>query len=168
MKTKMPRQLAAILAAAVSATTLFAADTFPSWVKDVRQERKWQTGKLASYEKTYSARIAQNPSDYEARVLHAATIVAGVVESNEAKAFLTQFGYTLNFPGLKPTRKRKPMAQWPKPNDVADTFVKKFVPPLKGALEDLEAIPEDWDGSVRLLADEYGFDEDVEVKVQLL
>lgn len=163
MKARITKLFAAVVAAVVSATTLLAADTFPSWVKDVRQERTWRTGKLANYEKTYSARIAKNPADYEARILHAATLVAGVVESKDAKAFLSQFGYTLNFPGLKVSHVKKPMAQWPKPNALADTFVKNFVPPLKQALEDLEAIPEDWAGSVALAANDYGFDEDVEV-----
>jgi len=165
MKPTMHKLLAAALAAVVSTTTLFAADDFPSWVKDLRQKNTWQTGKLTGYGKTYSSRIARDAKDYEARILHAATLLAGVAESKEAKTFLSQFGYTIKFPGLTLSGKEKPMPQWPKVNTVVDSFVKDFVPVLKSALADLEAIPEDWEGSVLIAADKYGSDEDVEVDI---
>lgn len=146
---------------AVMAMSAMAADQFGAWAKTIRDEQSWQTGRLPAIADGYKRRMDADGSDYEARVLHAATILANLGENKNVAAYAKKFGITLDYLGMKANGDFSSPSSWPAVNDMVDAFVKEGVPVLKTALQDLEGIPRDWDGSILLSTDEFPVDEDV-------
>ena len=160
----LKRICAAVIAACCILPALAGGDTLGGWATDVKNG-KWQTGKLSSIATAYQERIKADPADYEARILHAATILAQLGENKNVTAYAKQFGFTLNYLKMEITGSATPPSGWPAVNTLVDTFVKEAVPVLKEALGDLSVIPEDWDESVVLSADEYPVDEDTAIDI---
>ena len=142
-----------------------AYDSLSEWVNDVHNGSRWQTGQLATLAAAYKKRIEANGADHEARILHAATILAQLGENKNVAAYAKKFGYTFDFLRMKESGKCSAPSSWPAANAMVDTFVKEGVPVLKDALADLAGIPDDWTGSVLLSSDEYPLDEDVYVDI---
>ena len=141
------------------------AESLSDWLRRTKDFDSWNTGDLARFAKTYEARIAANAEDYEARILHAATILAQLGESKTVADYAKKFGFKIDYLGMKtPGAFTKP-SSWPAVNTMVDQFVKEAVPVMKTALDDLKAIPEDWTGSVLLSADEYPVDEDTAIDI---
>ncbi len=164
--------LAASFAAALLSMAAHAANTdkatscesFGDWGGELRAG-SWITGDLPKFEKAYAAQIAKDPGDYKARILHAATLLMQAGESKTVQQYAKKFGFTLDYFGLEVRGSAAKPSAWPKPNDLADRFVKEFVPVLKSALGDLRAIPSGWKGTVELSADEFPLDETVFVDI---
>ena len=172
MNMNLMKKTCVAVIAAWCAVSAHAADSFASWAMGVRglkfggkSEGSWETGKLAGIAKTYETRMKANAADYEARILHAASIVAQLGENKNVSDYAKKFGCTLDYLGLKATVNTTTPSTWPAVNTMVDTFVKEAVPVLKTALSDLEGIPSDWTGSVLLSADEYPVDEDVNLDI---
>lgn len=161
------KSLALFVSAALLAASSMADEPLGSWLSNLNQHGKetWQTGKLAGIADGYRRRIANDPSDYEARVLHAATIILQLGENKNVAAYAKKFGFTLDYLGMKVNGSGSAPSAWPKVNDMVDTFVKEGVPVLKDALADLEGIPSDWKGSVQISAVYFPVDEDVYVDI---
>ena len=96
-------------AAALCALVSFGAnDTFGNWAKDVlRKDGKatWKTGKLSSYAASYQKKIDKDAANYEARILHAATLLAQLGENATFQAYVKKFGYTLDYLKMSPKGK---------------------------------------------------------------
>ena len=156
--------------ACVAAMAMFCAspspayDSFGEWVNDVRGDR-WQTGQLANLAATYQQHIEENGANYEARILHAATVLAQLGENKSVAAYAKKFGYTFDFLHMKANGKSSALSSWPTVNAMVDSFVNEGVPVLETALADLAGIPDDWTGSVLLSANDYSLDEDVSVDI---
>lgn len=166
MECHMMRCLKSVVLVACVACAGFvsAAESFASWSKTVK-DGSWRTGRLPAIAATYEARMRSNSLDYEARILHAASILAQLGENADLQAFTKKFGYTINYLGMELTGKTSAPSGWAKPNDMVDKAVSVAVPVLQRALKDLEGIPEDWRGTVWLSPSEYPVDEDVYVDI---
>ena len=138
--------------------------SFGEWLTAVRNGG-WIPGDLPRFTKEYAERIADDPHDWEARVLHAASILAQLAEHKSVETYAKKFGFTLDYLGMKAEHKDVSPSSWPAVNAIVDDFMKEGVPVLKAALSDLEGIPSDWKGSVVLSAEEYPVDEDVSLDV---
>ena len=55
--------------------------TFAEWANTLRGG-KWLTGKIDDIAESYQARIESDGADYEARLLHAAALVASLAENS--------------------------------------------------------------------------------------
>ena len=138
--------------------------SFGSWAQAL-DDKSWRKGKLAGIAAGYQSRMTSNPMDYEARILHAATILAQVGENAAVQTFVKKFGYTINYLGMELVGSTSAASGWAKPNDIVDKVVSVAVPVFEDALEDLEGIPENWLGSVHISPDDYPVDEDVYVDI---
>lgn len=135
------------------------------WLHRVREVGSWNVGDLARFADDYEKRFKANPKDYEARIMHAAVLLAKLAESKTVSDYAKKFGYTLNYFGMNCTDKESATSNWPAVNTIVDQFVKEAVPVIKTALSDLEAIPEGWTGSVTLSSDEFPVDEDTSIDI---
>lgn len=136
--------------------------SFGEWLSAIRGGT-WISGDLQRFRGEYEARIALNPDDCEARVMHAATLLVELGESKTVQQYASKFGFALDYLGLSATHKPTSPGSWPAVNALVDSFVKEAVPVIKSALKDLESIPSEWDGCVVLDADEFPVDETVYV-----
>ena len=136
--------------------------SFGEWLSAIRGGT-WISGDLQRFRMEYAARIARNPRDCEARVMHAATLLVELGESKTVQQYASKFGFALDYLGLSATHKPTSPGSWPAVNALVDSFVKEAVPVIKSALKDLESIPSGWDGSVVLDADVFPVDETVYV-----
>ena len=162
-KLKMLIVLSAV--ALVSAFAL-AAEPLGSWLSELQPPTEsWRTGKLAAIANGYKQRFTANPSDYEARVFHAATILVQLGENKNVATYAKKFGFTLDYLGMNVKSSSSAPSSWAQPNVMVDTFVKEGVPVLKDALADLEAIPTDWSGVVHLSPNDFPVDDDVDIDI---
>lgn len=161
------KSLALFVFAALLAASSMADEPLGSWLSNLNQHGKetWQTGKLAGIADGYWRRIEADSSDYEARVLHAATIILQLGENKNVAAYAKKFGFTLDYLGMKVSGSGSAPSAWPKVNDMVDAFVKEGVPVLKRALADLDGIPSDWKGHVRISATDFPVDDDVYIDI---
>ena len=141
--------------------TAWSADTFASWATDVRNGR-WVKGKPAVYAAQYAKLLSR---DNEAKILHAACLLAQLGENASFQAYVKKFGISINYLGMDFTGSQSAPSTWSKMNDLVDSFVKEAVPVLSQALSDLEGIPSTWSGNVYLSKDEYPVDEDVYIDI---
>ena len=139
--------------------------TFSEWATACKEGSFWSVGDLDRFAEEYASRIEKDNADYEARILHAVTLLAKLCESESLAGFCKAFGCTLDYFGMKVDGKLSAPVEWPSMNDMVDQFVKEAVPAIKGALQDLEAIPSGWTGTVKLKSSEYPVDEDIEVDI---
>ena len=141
---------------------------FAEWANAVKggvYSGRWCTGKLAGFAAGYQARIAANPNDYEARLLHAAAIVLSLGENETFKGYLKTFGFEIDYLGLKLSGEESDPGTWPAANELVDALVAQCAPVLQTALEDLRAIPDGWTGEVRLDSTTWPLDEDVYIDI---
>lgn len=138
--------------------------TFAEWANTLRGG-KWLTGKIDDIAESYQARIESDGADYEARLLHAAALVASLAENSTLKSYIAMFGFEFDYLGLALSGEESDPATWPDANELVDAVVVQCVPVLQAALDDLRAIPVRWTGEVHLASTIWPLDEDVYVDI---
>ncbi len=133
-----------------------------AWIDKIIDYRSWITNDLGRFAQSYATRFAEDETDYEARLLHAATILAQLGENEAVARYAAQFGYSIDYLGLTvSTNGARDVSSWPGVNGVVDEAFSVALPVIETALADVSAIPLDWAGSIRLAAEKYHLDEDV-------
>ena len=135
--------------------------TLEAWAGKFTNYRSWAKGDLARFAGEYEKRFAADKKDCEARILHAVCILGNLAESEDFKTYAGTFGYTLDYMRCAFTGTLKLDADTAQPNVMADRAIAVALPVLRQAVEDLEAIPADWAGTVKLSAENWPVDEDV-------
>ena len=120
-----------------------ATDSVADWLRRIKDFNSWTTGDLARFAAEYTTRFEANPEDYEARIMHAALLLAQLAESETVATYAKKFGFTLDYLGMHYSGKETDPATWPAANTIVDQFMKEAVPVMKNALADLVAIPSD-------------------------
>ena len=138
--------------------------TFAEWANTLRGG-KWLTGKIDDIAESYQARIESDGADYEARLLHAAALVASLAENSTLKSYIAMFGFEFDYLGLALSGEESDPATWPDANELVDAVVVQCAPVLQAALDDLRAIPVRWTGEVHLASTIWPLDEDVYVDI---
>ena len=152
----MKRYMFAVLTLLVYSVTFASVDgeaTFSEWMKTLKGGNgapKWVVGKLGGFAADYQVRIDANPNDYEARLLHAATLIMSLGENETMKGYLRMFGFEIDYLGLKLSGEQSAPGTWPDANEMVDAVVAQCAPVLQTALADLKAIPDGWTGEVHL------------------
>ena len=144
------------------------ATTFPEWTKTLKGSGgspKWITGKVGGFSADYQSRIVANPGDCEARLLHAATLIASLGENETMKEYLKAFGFEIDYLGLQLSGSERDTSAWPAMNEIVDAMVAQCAPVLQMALDDLKSIPNGWTGDVHLDSAVWPIDEDVYVDI---
>lgn len=138
--------------------------TFAEWANTLRGG-KWLTGKIDDIAESYQDRIESDGADYEARLLHAAALVASLAENSTLKSYMAMFGFEFDYLGLALSGEESDPATWPDANELVDAVVVQCAPVLQAALDDLRAIPVRWTGEVHLASTVWPLDEDVYVDI---
>lgn len=126
-------------------------DNLASWLKLIVDFRIWKPDNLAYLSnEVYSARIAVNPNDYEARILRAATTLGMLAENPKAHEVLSDCGYTVEAYTMKLLGEFVGWERAPMANDEIDKVAPEVIRALDEALRDLAAIPDNWNGSISL------------------
>lgn len=121
-----------------------------TWARGVVQGRAWLMDVLPIVEAEYAAKIAEEPLNYEWRVLRAITKLCRLGENENLKAVMSRFGLTPDYQVLGHFFGELDYFDAPLSNEVVDELAAEAVPVLESALADLEAIPDDWTGSIPL------------------
>lgn len=129
-----------------------------SWARGVSEGGAWLTGVLPHIEAGYSVKIADEPANYRWRILRAFAKLAQLGENKNLLAVLARFGFSPNYQVLGQFFGTLDYVDAPLSNDVVDLVAGEAVPALTSALMDLEAIPDDWTGSLALDPTEYPVD----------
>lgn len=133
-----------------------------AWAEKLVNYRSWITNDLGRFAQSYATRFAGNDTDYEARLLHAATILARLGEDEAVAMYAAQFGCSIDYLGLTVlTNCERDVSSWPSVNEVVDGAFAVALPVFSEALADVSAIPLNWTGSIKLAAEKYHLDEDV-------
>ena len=133
-----------------------------AWADKLVSYRSWITNDLGRFAQSYNEAIASNPTDYETRLLHAVTIIAQLAENEAIQRYAAQFGVSIDYLGMSAPRSgEQDISSWPGVNEIVDAAFAEALPVMNEALADVSAIPQDWDGAVRLAAERYHLDEDV-------
>ena len=138
-------------------------ETMGAWHEKFSGYGVWSTGDLPRFASQYASRIEANAQDYEARICHAVAILGGLAENAEFVEFAQRFGFAIDYAHCAFVGEPKLDADTPGLNEMVDRAIAVAVPVIQSALSDLEAVPADWSGSVRLSSDEWPFDTDVYV-----
>ena len=126
-------------------------ETLIDWVKLLLDYNIWKDGNLEYLrDSVYGARIAANGKDYEARILRAATKIGMLVENDELRAALSDCGYEVEYYPFRLTGDFVDLESAPLANDVIDKVGPEVIAAIDSALEDITAIPENWNGSIKL------------------
>ena len=137
------------------------ADVF-AWADKLVNYRSWITNDLGRFAQSYATSFSADETDYEARLFHAATVLAQLGENEAVARYAAQFGCTLDYFGLKASAiGEMDISSWPGVNEVVDEAFAVALPAFETALADVTSIPSDWAGSIRLAADKFHLDEDV-------
>lgn len=120
------------------------------WARGIVEGRGWLTEQLPLIEAEYTAKIADEPLNYEWRVLRAITKLFGLGENENLKAVLAQFGLAPDYQVLGNFFGELDYFDAPLSNEIVDALAAEAVPVLESALADLDAIPGDWTGSIPL------------------
>ena len=130
------------------------------WGHSAYQARRNLPGKSDPMLNWCNQRIAANPNDYDARVRRAITRLKALSENPVFRKVLAQYGLsfcddlmtlvgTLNADNAQSS------------NETVDMVAAETMPILGEILDDLDVIPEGWDGTVALPASQYPVDEDI-------
>lgn len=138
-------------------------ESLEAWVGKVTNYKVWTKGDLARFAGEYAKRIAADTADYEARIFHAATILANLAENKDFQSYAKTFGYTLDYAHCAFTGTLKLDSKTAQVNTMVDKAIKVALPVMQQAIEDLEGIPDDWTGTVKLSAENWPVDEDVDL-----
>lgn len=160
--------LLAIVSACAEPSEGTTPETFAEWtrmLKGVDGVPKWSEGNLCGFVEEYRSRIFAEPNDYEARLLHAATLIAALGENEPLKGYLRTFGFEIDYLGLKLSGEESDPSAWLAANELVDAVVTQCAPALQAALADLMAIPDNWTGEVHLDSSTWPLDEDVYIDV---
>lgn len=121
------------------------------WVKLLIDCSVWKPGNLAHLrDHVYGARIRANPDDYEARVIRAAIKCALLAENAEIRAFIQDCGWTIADYTMKLSGAFCGLSNLAPANGIVDRLSPEAQTALDDALADLDAIPENWNGSIEL------------------
>lgn len=133
-----------------------------SWADKLVTYHSWITNDLERFAQSYNARVAEDETDYEARLYHAATVLAQLGESEAVARYASQFGYDIDYLGLMvSTNCERDVSSWPSVNEVVDEAFAVALPVFAEAYADVSAIPLNWSGSIKLAAEKFRLDEDV-------
>jgi uncharacterized repeat protein (TIGR02543 family) len=133
-----------------------------SWADKLVTYHSWITNDLERFAQSYNARVAEDETDYEARLYHAATVLAQLGESEAVARYASQFGYDIDYLGLMvSTNCERDVSSWPSVNEVVDEAFAVALPVFTEAYADVSAIPLNWSGSIKLAAEKFRLDEDV-------
>lgn len=125
------------------------------WVKSLVNDKIWNPDSLERLRDVYGARIAANPNDYESRVIRAAIRIALVAENEEIRAFINECGYAIADYTMKVSGEFCGLENLAPANDTVDRLSPEALTALDDALADLNAIPENWNGSLELSSKTY-------------
>ena len=137
-------------------------DDIFAWADKLVNYRSWITNDLGRFAQSYATRFAADETDYEARLYHAATVLAQLGESEAVARYASQFGYDIDYLGLMvSTNCERDVSSWPSVNEVVDEAFAVALPVFTEAYADVSAIPLNWSGSIKLTAEKFRLDEDV-------
>lgn len=142
-----------------------AQTSLAAWSGKLKRYDSWRTGDLSRFAAAYNARILADRTDYEARILHAVSILGALAENAEFQKYAKTFGFTVDYARFMLTGTRKFNTKTTAVNTLADRGLALSTPVIKRALDDLGGIPLDWSGSVELSASEWPLDESVHIDV---
>lgn len=126
------------------------------WVKLLIDCSVWKPDNLAHLrDHVYGARIRANPDDYEARVIRAAITCALLAENAEVRAFIQDCGWTIADYTMKLSGAFCGLSNLAPANGIVDRLSPEALTALDDALADLDAIPENWSGSIELNPKKY-------------
>ena len=126
------------------------------WAKLLVNYGIWKPGNLEYLrDDVYGARIAANPDDYEARVIRAAIKIALLAENADIRAFIKECGYTIVDYTMKVSGEFCGLENLAPANDIVDRLSPEVLTAIDDALADLNAIPENWNGSIELSPKKY-------------
>lgn len=131
------------------------------WSDKLDNYEVWNVGALAKFKGEYARRMAADKGDCEARVLHAFTVLAELAENREFTGYLASFGSTFDYLHCRFEGEGKFDSMSPAANKMADSALKIGGPAIETALADLDGIPADWSGTVKLSANAWPVDEDI-------
>lgn len=135
-----------------------------AWSEKVKKYGSWRTGDLARFAAEYKTSMIADPSDYKARILYAVTRLGVLAENKQFTDYAKTFGFTVDWARLSVT---PPEPKFDKKSAAVNTMVNKTIalatPAIRDAQNALSGIPEDWDGTVVLSADEWPIDETVSI-----
>ena len=136
-------------------------ESLEAWADKVTNYKVWTKGDLTKFAGEYEKRIAADTADYEARIFHAACILANLAENKDFQAYAKTFGYTLDYAHCAFTGTLKLDSKTAQMNAMVDKAIVVAQPVMLKAIEDLKGIPDDWTGIVKLSAENWPVDEDV-------
>lgn len=139
----MKKKLILMTMGVASMLTFGGAPTQPDWNAAIAE---------------YANRIANNPADYEARLCHAMAIIGKQSENPVFQKFASSFGFNLVLPSWKISGEFS-LVQAMQPNAIFDDVRSELCPAARQALDDLNAIPDDWTGYVQLNAEVWPVDD---------
>ena len=118
---------------------------------------------------TYNDRITADPADYEAYICRAFARIATLWQENDVKSFA--IGCGLDFDPENGLMKRRAtlattIMDQVQVNDKMDEICKIAVPVFKEAIKDLDQLPKDWPGYMRVSRDD-GYEVNVDETIYL-
>ena len=150
----------------IETSKITSAKGFGEWYARLKKLDYWTKGNLTALQSAYAPDLkSEEPAvRYRAAIEHAFCTLFALGEDKLVTDTLVQFGYKLDFIPFGVTGKFT-YSRAPALNSLADQAVTKMQGAVDVALNDLNLIPEDWTGTVKLSAGEYPVDEDVLVDI---
>ena len=160
---KLFQIIARLLCCCFMFTATASEESFAEWISRAVSAGTWETGRLAAFTDEFTKRIAVNPADYEARILHALSLGLSLAENREAQAILARFGFSFDIgDGFSLSGALDSTQFWPASNELADKALEQCKPVLGQIIEDLAGIPESWRGMV-LSCEKWPIDETITI-----
>ena len=150
----------------IETSKITSAKGFGEWYARLKKLDCWTKGNLTDLQSAYAPDLKSEEPAVRCRaaIEHAFCTLFALGEDKLVTDTLAQFGYKLDFIPFGVTGKFT-YSRAPALNPLADQAVAKMQAAVDVALNDLNLIPEDWTGTVKLSADEYPVDEDVLVDI---